>query len=137
MRITRRQLQNLIREACSLEPEEDSQEEAPLLPPMELAPEAELPLDLPVELPAPESAPSADVPSPEDYQSTRNFLDQNPDLTDGALQGIMQAVGTSCERSTAQAVLDHLQELLSGADPDQAASVEADLQQQLSGLIGL
>ena len=86
---------------------------------------------------APAAAPSADVPSPEDYQATRNFLDQNPDLTDGALQGIMQAVGTSCERSTAQAVLDHLQELLGSAPPEQAASVEADLEKELAGLIGL
>ncbi len=134
MRITRRQLQKLIREACSLSPEEEAPE-VEALPAM--VPELE-PAPAPAPVPeAPAAAPLADVPSPEDYQATRNFLDQNPDLTDGALQGIMQAVGTSCERSTAQAVLDHLQELLGAAPPEQAASVEADLEKELAGLIGL
>lgn len=125
MKITKRQLRNLIREACDIG-SEDPVEELPPLPAMmpdtEMAPPA----------PAPDSAPN--VPVPEDYQATRNFLDQNPDMVDLALQGIMDAVGSGCQRSTAQAVVDHMQELLSGSDD---ASTETELEQGIMGLMGM
>ncbi len=123
MRITKRQLRRLIREACGLDTEEAPAEEL-ALPPMP-APEVEPPA-------AAET--SSSVPVPEDYQATRNFLDQNPDLTDMALQGIMQAVGAGCERSTAQAVVDHMQELLDGTDE---GALGAEIDQGLMGLMNL
>ncbi len=127
MRITKRQLRRLIREACSLGPqEEEMPEEAPMLQALP-APEAEM-------APEPMAPTSSDVPVPEDYQATRNFLDQNPDMVDLALQGIMDAVGAGCQRSTAQAVVDHMQDLLSGSDE---ASATAELDQGFAGMIGL
>lgn len=127
MKITRRQLQRLIREACSLSPEE--------VPPAV----EELPAMLPPEDPeqdvaAPEtSAVGSNVPVPEDYQATRNFLDQNPDMIDMALQGIMDAVGSGCQRSTAQAVVDHMQDMLLGTGEEPSP----ELGQSLMGLLGL
>ena len=122
MKITKRQLRKLIKEACGIGPEEPV-EATPPLPPMSTAT---------VEPPAPDAAP--DVPVPEDYQATRNFLDQNPDMVDLALQGVMDAVGAGCQRSTAQAIVDHMQELLTGSDD---ASAEAELEQGLMGLMGM
>lgn len=116
MRITKRQLRKLIRESCGLERDE---EELPAdislpgvtqgaLPPLEPAPEIP-------EIPEVPQADSASVPVPEDYQAVRGFLDMNPELTDVAIQQVMDVVGTSCERSTAQAIVDHLKELLGTA----------------------
>ena len=128
MKITRRQLQRLIRESCSLSPEEEELSPVEDLPAM-LPPEA-----APQEPVAPESTdPSANVPVPEDYQATRNFLDQNPDMIDLALQGIMDAVGSGCQRSTAQAVVDHMQDMLLGSGED----ASPELGQSLMGLLGL
>tara|TARA_E500000331_G_scaffold356954_1_gene416917 strand:+ start:339 stop:713 length:375 start_codon:yes stop_codon:yes gene_type:complete len=122
MKITKRQLRNLIREACHLGSEDPVEELPAMMPDTEMAPPA----------PAPDSA--SNVPVPEDYQATRNFLDQNPDMVDLALQGIMDAVGSGCQRSTAQAVVDHMQELLSGSDD---ASTETELEQGLMDLMGM
>jgi len=128
VKITRRQLQRLIRESCSLSPEEEELSPVEDLPAM-LPPEA-----APQEPVAPESTdPSANVPVPEDYQATRNFLDQNPDMIDLALQGIMDAVGSGCQRSTAQAVVDHMQDMLLGSGED----ASPELGQSLMGLLGL
>lgn len=137
MRITKRQLRRLIRESCGLSAEENLPEEE--LP--EELPMPELPMpDIGME-PAPEMAPGPteyspgnSVPVPEDYQAVRNFLDQNPDMVDLALQGIMDSAGTACQRSTAQAIVDHMQELLAGSGDDEA---EAELDQGFAGLIGL
>lgn len=83
---------------------------------------------------APEtSAVGSNVPVPEDYQATRNFLDQNPDMIDMALQGIMDAVGSGCQRSTAQAVVDHMQDMLLGTGEEPSP----ELGQSLMGLLGL
>ena len=93
MRITKRQLRKIIKEACGLGAQEE-------LPP--LAPPAALPLDLPMV-----ANPMEGVPVPEDYDRVRDFLEVNPahDLT---ISAIKQAAGTGCERSTAQGIIDHL-----------------------------
>ena len=127
MRITKRQLQHLIKEACGLQKDDELPPAPPVLdvPDVDgLSPEtSQAPAESPV-----------NVPVPEDYQATRNFLDQNPDMVDMALQSIMQAVGAGCERSTAQAVVDHMQDLLSGSDD---ASVAGELERGMMGLMGL
>ena len=83
----KRQLRRIVRESCALS---DASSEAAL-----------------------EVHVSPDVPSPEDYSAVRSFLVQNPDLVDLGLSLVMDATGASCERSTAQGVIDHLQDMLS------------------------
>ena len=103
MIISKRRLRRLVREACGLDPQQPA-EAAPLAAP---------------------PAPDAEVPVPEDYQATRNFLDQNPDLFDMAIGSVMSAVGTGCERSTAQAIVDHMKDLLgSGQQQPEAMPLE-------------
>ena len=94
--IRKSQLRRFIRESCGL----DSGPTAP--PPAASA--------LQMELPAVE--PTASVPVPEDYEATRDFLDMNPELGKIAIAMLMRYAGTSCERSTAQAMLDHLADML-------------------------
>ncbi len=105
MKITKRQLRRIVREACGLSADHS---------PEGLS--AELPQMLPAEQ-SPVSDP--DVPSPQDYDATRSFMDQNPDLVDLGLSLVMDMAGTSCERSTAQGIIDHLQDMLGGgAQPE-------------------
>ena len=84
MRITRAQLREIISEACALES-------------MPTHSEAHTVVDIPV---------------PEDYNAVRSFLAGNPDIVDLGLGLMMDMAGTSCERSTAQGVIDHLKEML-------------------------
>jgi hypothetical protein len=65
-----------------------------------------------------------DVPSPEDYSAVRSLLDQNPELIDLGLSMVMDAAGASCERSTAQGVIDHLQDMLSAEADDAPAIID-------------
>ena len=97
MKITKRQLRRLIRESCGLAPAP----EAPMQPP-------EVPLQM--ELPA--APPTAEVPVPEDYEAVRDLLDQNQDIVDLAINAVMDIAGTNCERSSAQAIIDHLEDML-------------------------
>ena len=111
VRITKRQLRKLIRESCGLSHDEEA------LPAEEalagLAPEALPPVEALPEIPV--EAEPTEVPVPEDYQAARGFLDMNPELTDMGIQVVMDSAGTSCERSTAQAIVDHLGDLLGTA----------------------
>jgi hypothetical protein len=102
MKITRRRLRRIIKETCGLD----------------TAPAQELPQMLPPEA---EVAGDPDVPSPEDYEMTRQMLDQNQELVDLGLSMVMDMAGTSCERSTAQAIIDHLQDMLDGGADSQSA----------------
>jgi len=70
-------------------------------------------------------APSTDVPVPEDYEAVRDMLDQNPALVDLGIVMVMDATGASCERSTAQGIIDHLQDMLHGDDPGEMPGDEA------------
>ena len=90
LRLTRRQLRLLIREACGLAAEEPSPMQA---------------------VPAGHAAPSDEVPVPEDYDAVRSMLEQNPDIVDLGISMVMDLAGTSCERSTAQGIIDHLQKM--------------------------
>ena len=100
MKITKRQLRKMVREACGLE----------------TGPAPELPAMIPDEAPL-DADPN--VPVPEDYEVTRDMLEQNPELTDLGLSMVMDMAGTGCERSTAQGVIDHLQDMLDGPAPEE------------------
>jgi len=95
-RTFKRRLKRVVREACALSDASD-----------------EVALDI-------SSVP--DVPSPEDYASVRGLLDQNPELVDLGLSMVMDAAGASCERSTAQGVIDHLQDMLA-TETEEAPSI--------------
>ena len=100
MKISKRQLRRIIREACGLATDH--------------TPEMSMPAELPQMLPAEDTMSDPDIPSPQDYDATRSFMDQNPDLVDLGLSLVMDMAGTSCERSTAQGIIDHLQDMLDG-----------------------
>ena len=57
---------------------------------------------------------SPEVPSAEDYDRVRDFLNQNEDIVDLGISMMMDLAGTHCERSTAQAIIDHLKGKVSG-----------------------
>ena len=95
MKITKRQLRRIIREACGLA--------------------TGSPMTAPEMGVAVGTGMGAAVPVPEDYDAVRDLLDQNPDLVDMGVNLVMQMAGTSCERSTTQAVIDHLQSMLDGS----------------------
>lgn len=97
MKITKRQLRRIIREACGLQ--DHGQEEARLDHVKQPGPQPE-------------------VPSPQDYDAVRGFMDSNPDVVDLGISMVMELVGVSCERSTAQAIIDHLQGMLGAPDDD-------------------
>ena len=107
MRITRRQLRRIITEACGL-----------------------------AQGPAPEEhghphESSADVPVPQDYEAVRDVLEQNQDLVDMSIKVVMDAAGAGCERSSAQAIIDHLQNMVGGGGE---AAPESTVPQQPSQL---
>ena len=89
MKITKKQLRRIIREACDLAAAE--LEAAGHTPPYD-----------------------ADVPVPAEYEAVRSFMQGNPEIVDLGLSMVMDAAGTSCERSTAQGIIDHLQDMLDG-----------------------
>ena len=102
MKITKRQLQALILEACALAEEEPSAAH-------------DLTQLMPVaDLEGPADHYSAEVPVPEDYDKTRDALEQNPEVVDLGISMVMDMAGTGCERSTAQGIIDHLQDMLHG-----------------------
>lgn len=98
MKITKRQLRQIIKEAldeqCSLDSAHD---------------------DHTVHgAGAPADHYSPEVPSAEDYDRVRDFLNQNEDIVDLGISMMMDLAGTHCERSTAQAIIDHLKGKVSG-----------------------
>ena len=97
MKITKKQLRRIIREACALG---DHGQEG-------------MQVDL-----AKKAEPHPKVPSPQDYETVRSFMDANPDIVDLGINMVMDLVGVSCERSTAQAIIDHLQGMLGTADEE-------------------
>ena len=99
MKVTRRMLRQIIREACDLATGE---------------------LEAAGHTPPYEDAPTADVPVPADYEATRSFMETNPEIVDLGLSMVMDAAGTSCERSTAQGIIDHLQGMLGAPEKKQA-----------------
>ena len=96
MKITKRQLRRIIREACAL-----------VAGTPNVSPEMGVAVG---------TGMGASVPVPEDYDAVRDLLDQNPDLIDMGVKLVMQMAGASCERSTTQAVIDHLQSMLDGGE---------------------
>ena len=86
MKITKRQLRNIIKESCGLETAMPDQ--------------------------APTETPASEVPVPADYEAVRDMLEQNPDVIDMGISAVMNMAGTGCERSTAQGIIDHLQDMV-------------------------
>ena len=104
MRITKRQLRRIIREACGIEA-------APAVP---------------VQIEQADIG-RPNVPLPADYNAVRDLLSQNPDLVDMGVSLVMQMAGTSCQRSTVQAVIDHLQDMLDAAPGEEEFSFTGDV----------
>jgi len=104
-RITKRRLRKVIREACGLAMD---------------VPEASLDFTPAIE------EPSADVPVPGDYDAVRDLLDNNSGLVDLALSFVMIKAGTHCEKSSAQAIIDHLQDKVSGGVEEEPLEWETD-----------
>ena len=106
MKITRRQLKRLVAEVCALETggSHYHDEMKDTMPHHDLS----------------------DVPSPEDYNTVRKMMEQNPDVVDMAINIVMKLAGASCERSTAQAIIDHLRDMIGGRHHD-AEEIEFDL----------
>ena len=96
-RIQEAQLRRIVREACALEDRSHKEVHADHMT---------------------QPGPRPEVPSPQDYDAVRSFMNTNPDIVDLGLGMVMDLVGVSCERSTAQAIIDHLQGMLHGADSE-------------------
>ena len=94
MKITKRQLRRIIKEACGLDTAADDHMVSGIS--------------------APADHYSAEVPSPQDYDRVRDFLNQNSDIVDLGIGLVMDMAGTGCERSTAQGIIDHLKDKVSG-----------------------
>jgi hypothetical protein len=101
MRITKRQLKRIISEACDLSVR---------------SPKDTLDFEH-----ADETAPN-DVPVPEDYDAVRDLLEQNSELVDLALSFVMSRAGTHCEKSSAQAIIDHLQDKIDNKNKEHMKS---------------
>ena len=101
MKITRRQLRRLINEACELD----------------AAPAEALPEIMPVGTET--SAATDEVPVPDDYNAVRDMLEQSPEIVNMAIAHVMDMAGTQCERSTAQGIIDHLQQMTQGSVPEE------------------
>ena len=103
MKITARQLRALVAEACGLENYgEESMMQPPMQPPVHQ-----------VAVPPGAMDHFAAVPVPEDYDKVRDFLEATPGLPSMQIDMIRQAAGAGCERSTAQAIIDHLKDTAS------------------------
>ena len=74
--------------------------------------------------PVADSIATSEAPHPEDYDATRVLLDQNPEIVDLGVSAVMDAAGTSCERSTKLGIVDHLQDTLD-APEDESFSLTA------------
>ena len=94
MKITKRQLRRIIREACGLDTAADDH--------------------VVHSVDAPADHYSSEVPSPQDYDRVRDFLNQNSDIVDLGIGLVMDMAGTGCERSTAQGIIDHLKDKVAG-----------------------
>ena len=101
MRITRRELRRVIREACDLAAE------------AEVAPADNFAMQM-----------EGDIPSPEDYAAVQEMLTQNAWVVNLAIQQVMEMSGAHCERSTVMAIIDFLKSMLEPGEleplPDEA-----------------
>ena len=127
MRITLNELRRYLYEACALAEEEPAG-------PASIDQLAQL-----VAAPEEEAASdhfSAEVPVPEDYDATRDLLEQNPEIVDLGISIVMDAAGTSCERSTAQGIIDHLQDMVGQGQESEDLSLVGSLgESRVRGLI--
>ena len=98
MRISDKQLRRIIREACALEDHGQKDMEQ-------------------VHMTKPNAMQG--VPSPQDYNAVRGFMQSNPDLVDLGIGLVMDMVGVSCEKSTAQAIIDHLHGMIGSAKEEE------------------
>ena len=104
MRITRRELRRVIREACDIAAEADAAAEE----------------DFAVHI-------EGEVPSPEDYSAVQEMLTQNAWVVNLAIQQVMEMSGAHCERSTVMAIIDFLKSMIEPgqleASPEEADAV--------------
>lgn len=100
MKITEKKLRQIIREACDLGNTS--------------------PKDVPLQMQLSANDTSTHVPVPADYDAVRAVLDQEVEMVDLAIDIVMKSAGASCERSTAQAIIDHLKDMLVGTTVPEA-----------------
>ena len=108
MKVSKKQLRKIIREACALDAQDHGMEAVHMSEPGQMP----------------------GVPSPKDYTAVRGFMQSNPDLVDLGIGLVMDMVGVSCERSTAQAIIDHLQGMLGAGKEDEVMFPEQEQQMQ-------
>jgi len=92
MKLTKMQLRKIINEACDLSSQNMEHDN--------------------VQIDQLDHDNTPNVPSPDDYKLVRETLNQMTEIIDLAIHAIMKSSGASCERSTAQAIIDHLQDKL-------------------------
>ena len=109
IRISKKQLKRIIVEACALSMGQTDD-------------------------PPADHSPAGNVPSPEDYETVKVFMRSNPDLVDLGIGMVMDAAGASCERSTAQAIIDHLKDMVQGPAPEPVATM---MEPEVLGLGGM
>ena len=72
-----------------------------------------------------------DVPDPESYDKVRNFLNNSGDLVAASVDAVMKSSGSTCPVSTAQAMIDHLQDMLSTPEREDAWAGGDNLEEPL------
>ena len=107
MKLTKRNILLLIKEACDLDPQEPVEELPQMIPGMEEL-EAVMPA-MPIEDPA---EVTGGPPVPADYDSVTKLLNNNAWVVNLALEQVMEMSGAKCERSTVMAIIDFLKGML-------------------------
>ena len=108
MKLTKRNILLLIKEACDLAPEEEPAQELPqMIPGLEEleAAAAVMPIEDPAEV-------TGGAPVPADYDSVTKLLNNNAWVVNLALEQVMEMSGAKCERSTVMAIIDFLKGML-------------------------
>ena len=103
MKLTKRNILLLIKEACDLDPQEPVEELPQMIPGMEELPA--MPIEDPAEV-------TGGPPVPADYDSVTKLLNNNAWVVNLALEQVMEMSGAKCERSTVMAIIDFLKGML-------------------------
>ena len=100
MKLTKRNILLLIKEACDLDPQEPVEELPQMIPGMPA-----MPIEDPAEV-------TGGPPVPADYDSVTKLLNNNAWVVNLALEQVMEMSGAKCERSTVMAIIDFLKGML-------------------------
>ena len=100
MKLTKRNILLLIKEACDLDPQEPVEELPQMIPGIPA-----MPIEDPAEV-------TGGPPVPADYDSVTKLLNNNAWGVNLALEQVMEMSGAKCERSTVMAIIDFLKGML-------------------------